>query len=566
LDIQLLEVKVEGAMSIGLSFGSPTSGDGFDVTATVSSIVANLQNVETPWKTQLTTLENEDTVLSSLGTLMSTLSNDMSTLTDATGVLSVKSGSSSNTDVLELTSASTTAIAGTHTVVVNSLATTSSGYLTEVTNSSDTLSGSISITVGSGTAQKITLDSSDDTLSGLASAINSAGIGVTASVLTDSSGSRLSLVSGTSGANGNLTVSSSITDSSNSGASLSYKSPVTGTDGSLTVDGVDLTISSNTVSNLIPGVTFQVLAKSSSEVQVVIGNYNTGVESAVSTMVADYNSLISAINTQEGNDSSGNAEPLYGSPTLSLLQQNILNGINTQNPNGYLTSITDSSDTLSGSISISVGSGSAQTISLDDTTGYTLSDLASAINSASIGVTASVSTTSTGSSLVLVSNTTGSSGALKVTSSITDSTTSKSLAYTNSSDITGLTTLGISVNNDGTLSLNTTSLNSILNSDYSGVQGLFQNANSWGVTFSTMLTESGSTSSTGILKLAKNSNSSIESTLNADIAREDLLISSESKSVTTALNSANETMQEIPMQISEVNELYSAITGNSSSS
>jgi flagellar hook-associated protein 2 len=553
-------------MSIGLSFGSPTSGDGFDVTATVSSIVANLQNVETPWKTQLTTLESEDTVLSSLGTLMSTLSNDMSTLTDATGVLSVKSGSSSNTDVLELTSASTTAIAGTHTVVVNSLATTSSGYLTEVTNSSDTLSGSISITVGSGTAQKITLDSSDDTLSGLASAINSAGIGVTASVLTDSSGSRLSLVSGTSGANGNLTVSSSITDSSNSGASLSYKSPVTGTDGSLTVDGVDLTISSNTVSNLIPGVTFQVLAKSSSEVQVVIGNYNTGVESAVSTMVADYNSLISAINTQEGNDSSGNAEPLYGSPTLSLLQQNILNGINTQNPNGYLTSITDSSDTLSGSISISVGSGSAQTISLDDTTGYTLSDLASAINSASIGVTASVSTTSTGSSLVLVSNTTGSSGALKVTSSITDSTTSKSLAYTNSSDITGLTTLGISVNNDGTLSLNTTSLNSILNSDYSGVQGLFQNANSWGVTFSTMLTESGSTSSTGILKLAKNSNSSIESTLNADIAREDLLISSESKSVTTALNSANETMQEIPMQISEVNELYSAITGNSSSS
>jgi len=257
---------------------------------------------------------------------------------------------------------------------------------------------------------------------------------------------------------------------------------------------------------------------------------------------------------------------LYGSPTLSLLQQNILNGINTQNPNGYLTSITDSSDMLSGSISISVGSGSVQTISLDDTTGYTLSDLASAINSASIGVTASVSTTSTGSSLVLVSNTTGSSGALKVTSSITDSTTSKSLAYTNSSDITGLTTLGISVNNDGTLSLNTTSLNSILNSDYSGVQGLFQNANSWGVTFSTMLTESGSTSSTGILKLAKNSNSSIESTLNADIAREDLLISSESKSVTTALNSANETMQEIPMQISEVNELYSAITGNSSSS
>lgn len=564
--MRLLEMEVEGAMSIGLSFGSPTSGNGFDVTATVSSIVANLQNVETPWKTQLTTLESENTVLSSLGTLMSTLSNDISTLTDATGVLSEKTGSSSNTNVLELTSASTTAIAGTHMVVVNSLAKTSSGYLTEITNSSDTLSGSMTITVGSGTKQTISLDNTTGyTLSDLASAINSAGIGVTASVLTDSSGSRLSLVSGTSGADGNLTVSSSITDSSNSNASLSYKSAVTGSDGSLTVDGIDLTISSNTVSNLIPGVTFQVLATSSSEVQVVIGNYNTGVESAVSTMVTDYNSLISAINTQEGNDSSGNAEPLYGSPTLSLLQQNILGGINTQNPNGYLKSITNSSDTLSGSISITVGSGTAQTISLDDTTGYTLSDLASAINSASIGVTASVSTTSTGSSLVLVSQTTGSSGALKVASSITDSTTSTSLAYTNSSDITGLTSLGISVNSDGTLSLSTTSLDSILNSDYSGVQGLFQNANSWGVAFSTMLTESGSTSSTGILKLAKNSNSSIESTLNADISKEDLLISSESKSITAVMNSANAILQEIPMQISEVNELYSAITGYSSS-
>ena len=38
-----------------------------------------------------------------------------------------------------------------------------------------------------------------NSLSALASAINSSGIGVTASVLTDAAGSRLSLVSGTSG-------------------------------------------------------------------------------------------------------------------------------------------------------------------------------------------------------------------------------------------------------------------------------------------------------------------------------------------------------------------------------
>ena len=39
--------------TVGLSFGSPTSGAGFDVSSTVAEIVSNLQNVETPWKNQL---------------------------------------------------------------------------------------------------------------------------------------------------------------------------------------------------------------------------------------------------------------------------------------------------------------------------------------------------------------------------------------------------------------------------------------------------------------------------------------------------------------------------------
>ncbi len=663
---------------VGLSFGSPTSGDGFDVSKTVSSIVANLQNVETPWKTQLTTLESQDTVISSLGTLLSTLSTDMSTLSDATGVLSEKEGSSSNTGVLELTSASTSAVAGTHTVLVTALAATSSGYLTEVTDSSDTLAGSISIQVGSGTAQTITVGTSSDTLTTLASAINSAGIGVTASVLTDSSGSRLSLVSGTSGANGELSVTSNITDTTNSGASLSYKSAVTGADGSLTVDGVSLTTSSNTVTGMIPGVTFQLLSKSDTAVQVVIANYNTGVESSVSALVSDYNALVSAINTQEGNDSSGNAEPLYGSPTLTMLQQNILGGINTTNPNGYLDAISTSTNTtLSGSMTITVGSGTAQTIDVPTTSGdNTLSGLADAINTADIGVTAAVVTSSGKSTLTLISQTTGSSGALVVTSAIsatsdtaltasvtagsssttssatltgitdesdtlsgsisikvgssgttqtitvgtssntlstladaintasigvtasvventsgtyslslasgtsgtagtltvtssildTTNTSTATLGYTNSSDIGSLSALGVSVNTDGTLTLDATTLDSVLNSDYSSVAGFFQNANSWGTTFAKMLTNAGTSSSTGILKLAAKANSSTESTLNANISKEDILISTQQKSLTAELTSANQIMQMIPMQLSEVNELYSAITGYGQSS
>ncbi|MGA3011212.1 MAG: flagellar filament capping protein FliD [Terracidiphilus sp.] len=674
--------------TVGLSFGSPTSGAGFDVSSTVSSIVANLQNVETPWKTQLTKLESQDTAISSLGTLFSNLSNDMSSLTDAEGILAEKTGSSSDTNVLEITAASASATAGTHTVEVTSLAQTSSGYLAEITKSTDTLSGSITLQVGSGTAQKISVPttSGDNTLAGLASAINSSGVGITASVLTDSSGSRLSLVSGTSGANGDITVSAnSIADTTTSSGTLAYTPTVTGADAQLTVDGVSLTSASNTVTNLIPGITLQLLAPSPSEttstgtslqqIQVVIANDNTDVESTVNQFVTDYNSLVSAMNTQEGNDSSGNPEPLFGSPTLSLLQQQLLGSLNTENPNGYLDAITNASDTLSGSINISlagglplsysgtagvdatadagaqtstgtlnpivntsdtlsgsisiqVGSGTAQTVTLDssdntltglmnainNTTGIgvtasiitnsdgssslsllsgtsgsdgtltvtssiadtsaqtinvptssgdnTLSGLASAINSAHAGVTANVVTNSSGSQLVLVSDLSGSAGALTVGSSITDKTTSTALNYSSGgSDINSLTSLGISVGNDGSLTFDASSLDSVLNTDFSSVVGFFQNANSWGQNFSSMLTNAGTNSSTGVLALASNSNSNIESTLNANISREQSLISIQQVSLTAELNSANEIMQELPTQLQGVNELYSAISG-----
>ena len=798
--------------TVGISFGSPTSGAGFDVSSTVAQIVGNLKNVETPWNTQLTALESQDTSISSLGTLFSTLSNDMSSLTDAEGTLALKTGSSSNTNVLSLTAADSTAVAGTHTVVVNSLAATSSGYLAEVSSSSDTLSGQITLQTGSGTTQTFVIGagtsiagttytgSGADTLSDLATAINSSGAGITANVEGDSSGTWLSLTSGTSGGSGNITVSKNLlagtgqilgysgtagADASGSNlattstgtliavgssddltgtmsiqvgsgtaisftmgqvaaaegggstigdiatyvqthssglvnattvpnsdgtvsslsltsatpgsagtltvnsnlidagsSSLGYTSAVTGVDASLTIDGKpNIQSASNTVANLIPGVTFQLLAPSTAgaQVQVVIGNDNADVESTVNQFVTDYNSLVSAINTQDGNTSSGTPEPLFGSPTLSLLQQQLMSGVNTASPNGYLDAIKNSSDaltgsinislaggipmgysgtagtdadattssaattstgtlnpimnaadTLSGSITIQVGSSNSQTVNIGDSstadtlaglmaainntanigvtasivtntdgssslsllsgsTGSagtltvtssiadpttqtidvpttsgdnTLAGLASAINASHAGVMANVVTGSTGSQLVLVSYTEGASGALTVTPSITDTTTSGALNYNNGgSDINSLTTLGISVNNDGSLTLDATSLDSVLNSDYSGVVGFFQNANGWGQTFSSMLTNSGTTAGTGILALASSSNSNIESTLNADISKENMYISAQQTSLTAELNSANEIMQQLPSQLDGVNELYSAITG-----
>lgn len=684
--------------TVGLSFGSPTSGNGFDVSATVSTIVANLEKVETPWKTQLTLLESQDTVLSNLGTLLSKLSADVSQLTDFTGVLAQKTGSSSDTNVLQLSSATSAAVAGTHTVVVNSLAHTESGILTAITNSADKLSGSITIQVGAGKAHTITLGSANNTLQGLANAINSAGSGVTASVLTDSAGSRLSLVSGTSGGNGNLTISSSIVDQTNASAPLAYKRLVQGVDASLTIDGADLHSASNTVTNLINGVTFQLLSPSSTEsdgqtlepIEVVIGNDNSGAETAITQMVSDYNALIKAVNAQQGKDSSGNSEPLFGSPTLSLLQQQLLSSVNVQNPNGYLGAITvnastalsgemslqvgnrntetivigaapdppadntiytgagvktlqdvadavnranigvtagvstqygqsmlsllsstagaagalsvtssliatsntllgitaypstatanssgvldavpDGSDALSGSFSIQVGDGAAQTITIDPAHN-TLQDVADAINGSSdIGVSASVVTNSDGSAyLSLQSQTPGRAGNLRLTSNVLDTSvsTSADVSYTNSSDISTLANLGIatSQNYDGSLTFDGSVLDSALNTDFKGVQGFFQNVNSWGLTFARMLENAGTHSRTGLLSLAQTANSSMESNLNAEVTKEEATISVQQQKLTAELTQANAIMQQLPSQLQGMDMLYSAITGYNS--
>src|ERR1700753_3629916 len=98
--------------TVGLSFGSATSGQGFDVAATVAQIQAASSAIETPWQNQLTALKFEDTVLSSLGTDLSALSTSLQSLTDFEGVFAEKQGSSSDENVISLTSASSTAVAG----------------------------------------------------------------------------------------------------------------------------------------------------------------------------------------------------------------------------------------------------------------------------------------------------------------------------------------------------------------------------------------------------------------------------------------------------------------------
>ena len=286
--------------------------------------------------------------------------------------LSLVSGTSGANGAISITANSLAA--ATNTTLKYTAAGSGSGALTGIPGANDTLSGTIKIQVGTNAAQTINVDAADNdnTLTGLMQAINNAGLGVTASIVTNSDGTEsLSMTTGTGG--GALSVTPALTDTA---SPLAYTQTVAGTNAALTVDGVNLTSASNTVTNLIPGVTFQLLAPSGAEsdgsleqVQVIIGNNNTAVESAINQMVTDYNSLVSAINTQQGNDSTGKAEPLFGSPTLALLGQQLLGSVNQQNPNGYLTPLSvNSSTALTGQMTLRAGSGALETFVMGEGT------------------------------------------------------------------------------------------------------------------------------------------------------------------------------------------------------
>ncbi len=306
---------------VGLSFGSATSGTGFDVTGAVNSILSNMRAPETAWATQTTALQAQDAALSTIGTDLSAFSSALQTLTSFDGALSQKVGATSDNNVAVVTNTTVAASAGTHTLSVQNLATTSTQHSNAVAAGA-TLNGNFTFQLGSGSAHTITLGSGTNTVAGLASAINALGAGVTANVVSDSSGSRLSLISNQSGAANEISTSgTSVTDSN--GNAFTITESQAGADAQYTVDGIALTSGSNTVSTALSGVTFQLVGVSNSNVTLEVANDTSGVSTAVSTLVSSYNALTTALSAQEGKDASGNPQPLYGDQTLSLLQSQL---------------------------------------------------------------------------------------------------------------------------------------------------------------------------------------------------------------------------------------------------
>jgi len=132
---------------------------------------------------------------------------------------------------------------------------------------------------------------------------------------------------------------------------------------------------------------------------------------------------------------------------------------------------------------------------------------------------------------------------------------------TASGSIGNLAQLGVSVNPDGTLALNTSALNSTLDSNYSGVVGFMQNGGGFGQSLLNTLDTLGNQSPVGVLTLTAAANAAQEKALNANITTQDSLIATQQTLLTNQLNAANQILQGIPQQLNEIDQLYNAITG-----
>lgn len=288
------------------------STPGIDVTSAVNAAITAAEAPEQAWLSQESTLQSQISALTQIQTDATNLDNDIQSLNSVTGPLSSRTVSSSNSSVVSATAASGSTL-GNHVVEVGKLATTDSWTSATFASGSTVLpAGTITITPsGTGSPVTITADGSTTTLSDVANQINGDNLGVTASVVTDATGSRLAIVSNTTGSAANFTVSSS------NPSAFGFSEAVAGANASLTVDGISISSASNTVTGAIPGLTLN-LFSADPGVQVSLGvTQNTSAAtSAINQFVSDYNAAIQDMNSQFTFSTSTNSEGVLSSDTV----------------------------------------------------------------------------------------------------------------------------------------------------------------------------------------------------------------------------------------------------------
>ena len=295
----------------------------------------------------ITNLQNQDsTVLSqesALGQMQGTVQGLATSLSTLGTVASSQalSANSSDSSVVTATDANATSPA-TYTInsVTSAAAAASEDSLVPYADSTTTpvsATGKMELVVGSKDYQ-IPLTSSTNNLTGLASAINALNAGVNASVLTTAKGDYLSVTADSTGATTLQLIDDPSSSTNPSGTNTQWLTDTNqGTDAVFYLNGIKVDQSSNTINDVIPGMSFTIQGPSTTPTTLSLASDPTQLTSALQDVVTNYNSLRTALNAQEGPA----AGPLSGDTSITQLEDAMDQFTGYTNSSGTIHSLSD---------------------------------------------------------------------------------------------------------------------------------------------------------------------------------------------------------------------------------
>jgi flagellar hook-associated protein 2 len=322
------------------SSSAAAGGSVIDVNSLVSQLVAATragQDANISKQTQAAT-----TQISAIGTLKSALSQFQDSLSaiDTVSAFNAATATSSDPTIFTAT-ADSDAQPGNYSVTVGQLASAqqlvSTGFI-----------GGASSTIGTGTLQvslggasfNINVDSTNNTVAGLASAINTAAgnPGVVATVITGTDGAHLVLSSAQTGAantikmtetDGGTALSGVTYDPNNTG---NYTQNAKAQDAQFSISGIPHTSSSNTVSDALNGITLTLKGISPTtgtpplptSTSLAVASDTDAITTNVGAFVDAYNAMVKAIQPLGSYDqTTQTAGPMLGDATLQGVQNDI---------------------------------------------------------------------------------------------------------------------------------------------------------------------------------------------------------------------------------------------------
>lgn len=329
-----------------MSLSSPGVGSGLDVKSIVAALVqADIAPMQKRHDSQL---QNVNTEISAIGQLKSYLANLQTSLTKLSDLKQFYNTKYSVSDPDSFTVTTTAEAAkGSYQVVVKNLAqqhTLASNYLT------NTGSGTLTIDFGSYNSDKtvftpnssatsvtVNIAPGSDSLTAVRDAINNANSSVTASIIQDGQGSRLTITSKNTGANYAMKVTgiTSLIYDPTIGVD-NIKQTVAAQDSEVTINGLTLTQSSNQLKDAIAGMTINLKkADINKTVTLNVDDNKDQLTGLVNEFIKQYNDSMTFLTNLTGyNPSTKQSGVFQGDPQFRNLKLQLNKWATSPLPNG----------------------------------------------------------------------------------------------------------------------------------------------------------------------------------------------------------------------------------------